>query len=103
MATASLFLMTPIPAGTVNVAATTSTGNVQINANGATIRVKNIDVNNVAFINFGDSTVTAAVATGIPIGPGDIAGFTRAAGWTHAAAITGTGTATVYFTAGDGS
>lgn len=94
-------LFTPL-ANTVNIAGTTSTANVALGAVGKTIRVKNLDATNAAFINFGDSTITATTAAGIPIGPGEVAGFTRGPGVTHAAAITASSTATVYFTPGEG-
>jgi hypothetical protein len=96
-------LFTPKAAGTVNIAATTSSAAVALVRTGSSqVRVKNIDTTNVAFINFGASTVTAVATTGIPIGPGETCGFTLPAEFTHAAAITAASTATVYFTPGNG-
>jgi hypothetical protein len=96
-------LFTPKAAGTVNIAATTSSARVALAINSGTfqVRVKNLDTTNAVFINFGDSTVTAAVATAIPVGPGETCGFSIS-GSTHVAAITAAATATVYFTPGNG-
>lgn len=98
-------LFTPKSAGTVSISATTSSGSspVALARTGSNqVRVKNIDTTNVAFVNFGISTVTAATTTGIPVGPGETCGFTLPAEATHAAAITAASTATVYFTPGNG-
>ena len=96
-------LFTPNAAGTSHIDATTSTGSVALAPLGGNqVRVKNVDATNVVFIAFGTSAITAVVATGIPLGPGDVAGFTLPGGTTHAAAITATGTASVYFTPGNG-
>ncbi len=55
----------------------------------------------IAFIEFGDLTVTAVVGTGTPILPGSILILTPPAAATHVAAI---GTAgTLYFTSGRGA
>ena len=96
-------LLTPKTAGTVNIAATTSGASVALGPQGRVIRVYNADTTNIAFIEFGDAAVVASASTGVPIGPGQVAGFTRAESITHVAAITGTSTATVYFTPGDGA
>jgi len=96
-------LFTPKAAGTVNIAATVASANVLLNRLGQDqLRVKNLDATNAAFINFGNASVTASAATGMPVGPGETLGVTLAIDWTHAAAITGAATATVYFTPGSG-
>ncbi len=98
-------LFTPKAAGTVTVAATTSSGStrVALSMSGChQLRIKNIDTTNVAFINFGGASVTAALATGMPIGAGETVGITVPEEWTHAAAITASSTATVYLTPGNG-
>jgi hypothetical protein len=71
------------------------------------IRVKNIDTTDIAYINFGDSTVVATVPAGatpgsMPIGPGETGGFSVPEGTTHVAAICTAGTPIVYFTPGNG-
>ncbi|WP_430438989.1 hypothetical protein [Shinella sp.] len=43
-----------------------------------------------------------ALVTDTPVLPGTVEIFTIPTGMTHVAGITSTGTATVYFTAGDG-
>lgn len=64
------------------------------------IRVISAVANAIAFIKFGDATVTAAV-TDTPILPGTVEVFTIPPGVTNVAAI-GTNGTTLYFTAGDG-
>jgi hypothetical protein len=62
--------------------------------------VTSLAANAIAFIEFGDSSVTAALATGTPILPGTIMTFSIAASVTTMAAI---GTAgTLYVTCGHG-
>lgn len=62
----------------------------------------------IAFIAVGDDTVTATVPTnatpvkGFAILPGSKEPITVAPGQTHLAAVTSTGTATLYLTSGDG-
>jgi hypothetical protein len=57
-----------------------------------------------AFVNFGDVTVTAAVATGMPVLAGNVEVFTIAPGDTYIAAICDTGeSATLYITSGFGA
>ena len=95
-------LFTPKPAGTVNIVATGSSARILLNRLACRqLRIKNISAADVAFVNFGDVTVTAATTTGMPIGAGETVGITLAEDWTYAAAVTG-GTSTVYFTPGNG-
>lgn len=97
-----------VPAGTVNIAATTSSANValSIGSNGVgerpQVRVYNAGTTPV-FIAFGASAVAATTAVGIPIAPGGPENFTLPFGATHVAAIYGTGSGTVYFTSGFGA
>jgi hypothetical protein len=92
------------PAGTVNVAATTATGSVALPLVARDqIMVTNDAGGSLAFIAFGDSTVEADDATSTPVLPGAAYVFTINPNTTHMAAITGTGTATVYATAGQGA
>lgn len=90
---------------TVNLAATSSTGNVALTGvgNGGTVRVLN-NGSEAVFINFGTSSaVTATLAAGIPIPPGIPEAFCVPAGITHVAGITASGAATIYFTTGQGA
>jgi hypothetical protein len=95
--------------GTTSITSAVTTANVLLTKPAAcnVIRVKNIDADNVAYINFGGSTVEATVPAGatpgsIPIGAGETAGFSVPEGTTHAAAICTAGTPIVYFTPGNG-
>jgi hypothetical protein len=95
------------PAGTISLAVTSSTGAAKLtNVNPQAVRVYNAGTA-VAFIKAGDSTVTAAT-TDLPIAPGvvevlDMKATFGTAPLTHIAGITSSGTATVYFTCGQGS
>lgn len=113
LAAAAALLLLAVPAGaqtafrtdgaaTVTLAATATTGRVQIQAAvGGTqnVRVYNAGTGAV-FVNCGDVTVVATVAAGLPIAPGtvEIIGCNQ----THIAGITSTGTATLYVTPGTG-
>lgn len=88
---------------TAQIAATTSTGSVALGGSGPQIEVTN-EGPNTAFVAFGGSGVTAAAATGYPVlaGQSKAVSSGKKTSVTHAAAITASGTATVYFTMGDG-
>lgn len=89
---------------TVNLALSTSTGNVALPGvgNGANVRVYNAGTT-AGFITFGTaSTVTAALATSMPIPPGAVEMFTLPAGITYVAGISASGAPTLYFTTGQG-
>lgn len=98
----------PITGATISVAATTSSGSAAFGAelpqgefdvlvtNGGTV---------LAFVDFGNGAPTASAAdTPIPGGGSRVLRMTnpQKAPITHVAAITATGTATVYFTPGHG-
>lgn len=92
----------PGPASTVNLAAGTSTGNVQVQTGQfyGHVRVFNSGAVTV-FIELGNgSGVTAALATGMPIAAGTIEVI--ACPFQYIAAITPSSTATIYFTPGEG-
>lgn len=102
-------LFTPETQSTVTITSGTSTARVAltIKANATSLRIKNIDGANVAYVNFGDVTVTATVPSGatggsLPIGAGETVGISIPPGTTHAAAICSAGTPVVYFTPGNG-
>lgn len=91
-------------AGTVTLAATTSTARVALAKNVLNqVMVSSPSASSLAFIKFGDSAVTAAI-TDTPILPGTQKVFTVPSDGsvTHIAAITGTSTATIYATSGEG-
>jgi hypothetical protein len=93
----------PEPASTVNLAVTNATGRVQLaGTRGASkaIRVVNKGSADV-FIEFGDSTVVAAVATGMIVPANQTEVFDVGLA-THMAAITAASTATLYATSGVG-
>jgi len=89
-------------AATVTLAATATTGRVQIqSAAGGTQNVRVYNAGTVAvFINCGDVTVVATTAAGLPIAPGtvEVLGCNQ----THIAGITASGTASLYVTPGTG-
>lgn len=94
------------PAGTVSRAVTGTTASVALShatASGPTpnsILITSPSANAIAFIKFGDSTVTAVV-TDTPILPGIVMVFSIPPATTHVAAI-GTSGTTLYFTSGEG-
>ncbi len=93
-------VFTPIGA-TVNVAGTTSTGNVAIGTpmtGGRVVQVFNAGAV-AAFVEVGASGITAAATTSMPIGPGGTDYF-DIGNATHMAVITASSTAVVYATPG---
>ena len=89
----------PTNGGTVNLAVTSSSGNVAVQTNG---QVRIYDSGSVAaFCKFGTGAgLTATTTADIPIAPGSVEVMTATGD--HIACITATGTATVYFTPGVG-
>lgn len=65
-----------------------------------TVMVASLAANAICFIEFGDSTVAAAVANGCPILPGTVTIFSVGAGITTLAVIGSAGT--IYVTCGHG-
>ena len=89
------------PGATVSLDVTESTASVALSALLSNqVRVASPADNEVAFIRFGGSGITAAL-TDLPILPGTVEVFTVQDAWTHIAAIGTTGS-TLYFTRGDG-
>ena len=96
-------LFTPNTEATVSITCGVSTASVALNPKGAkAVRVKNIDATNIAYVNFGDSTVVATTTHSVPIGAGETAGFSLGSAQTYAAAICTAGTPIVFFTPGNG-
>lgn len=90
------------PGGTVSLAVTTSTGRVALPTSSKhQVMITSEPGGATAFIKFGDSAVNAAV-TDTPILPGAVYIFSVVHQDTHVAAITATGTATLYATLGRG-
>lgn len=96
---------TPAKNGTTTVGATTTTasGALKVPSARDQVMVTNAAGGSTAFIEFGDSTVTASATTSTPVLPGAAYIFTINPEMTHIAVITGTGTATVYATVGQGA
>jgi hypothetical protein len=95
---------TPLGAS-VSLAVTTTTGSVALTAvgdqGGMEVRLYNAGSATV-FVNFGISTVVATTAAGFPLPSGAIEIFTVGPAVTHVAALTASGTATLYATSGRG-
>lgn len=92
------------PGGTVTVAATTTSATTRValakSVTDQTLWVQNVAGGAVAFVNFGDSSVSAAAATSTPILPGSGQLITVGPDATHVAGVTGATSATVYVTSG---
>lgn len=89
---------------TVNLSVTTSSGNVALTGvgTGANVRLYNAGTATV-FVAFGTSSAAAATTSaGIPIPAGAIEIYTVGPTITYLAAITASGTATLYATTGQG-
>lgn len=97
----------PIPDSTVSISASTTSANVALSKTPSDrfqVRVYNAGSATV-FINRGSSTVTATTSNmPVPAGAIEVITFNNLPTnpITHVAAITSSGTATVYFTTGDG-
>jgi hypothetical protein len=90
---------------TVNLAVTTTSGaqalTTSLNSR-EEVRIVNAGTV-IVFIAFGASGVTTTAAAGMPILPGTAETFEVGADETHVAAITASGTATLYATTGRGA
>lgn len=90
------------PSESKSLAVTNATGNVALAGTGGGSDVVIWNSGSVAvFIKFGNATVAAAI-TDHPIAPGAIYTYRRDHDQTHVAGITASGTATAYFTCGEG-
>lgn len=106
---AGINLFTPRATGTTSITSGVASAAVALGntASERQLRIKNVDTTNIAFVEFGVSTVAAIVPSGatpgsMPIGPGETAGISLPLSVTHAAAICTAGTPIVYFTPGNG-
>lgn len=96
-------LFTPSYQGTVTKTTSTSSAATALNGKGIQVRMYNADATNIVFVEFGSSTIAAAVATGMPIGPGQVVGCSIDSAVTHIATIAGAATPTIYITRGNGT
>lgn len=95
--------MTPFQgntAATVNIDVSSSSQRVQIPNNNSSVRVMNNGTATV-WIAFGDVTVTAALASAMPVPPGAIE-VLRLSNAGYCAAIAAGSTGKIYFTPGEG-
>lgn len=94
----------PRPAGTDTLAVTTSSDRTRFHDAGTgkpgSVRLYNAGSATV-FCEFGGSEVVAAVASGFPLPAGGVETFNPQGG-SYLAAITASGTATLYVTPGEG-
>jgi hypothetical protein len=89
---------------TVNVAVNNTSTSVALGSSlsqyGPNVRVYN-NSSQTVFVQFGSSTVTAAVATSLPMAPNSVEVFTLSGG-TYLAVIASAAGGTVYATLGEG-
>ena len=90
------------PTGTVSLTATTSSNSVALPGGGESVVVTNT-ANAVVFIRFGADQTITATANDMPVLANGRIMLSVNPLISYAAAITGTGSGTVYFTRGDGS
>lgn len=93
----------PRVAGTVSIAATTASASVSVAA--ANVQSPHVSIYNAgpntAFVRWGVGAQTAVATTDMPIPSGATKTYTKGTADTFAA-ICATGTATIYFTPGEG-
>ena len=98
---------TPQNAATVNIDISSSNQRVKYSNDGFSQQVRVMNNGTAtAWIAFGDVTITAALATGIPVGPGvtEVYSITSTPGTSlYAAAIAAGSTGKIYFTPGVGN
>lgn len=104
----SVFAAEPIqvaPVGTITISATTSSAATALPGAGADT-LRQLEIQNAGsvavFVEPGISTVVAAVASGYPILPGQSKVVTIQRTFTHIAAISASGTQTLYVSVGFG-
>lgn len=94
----------PIVAATVNIAVSAASQRVAVSArSGGSVRVMNNGTATV-WIDFGSVSVTAALATSMPIGPGviEVLQCPDVGTAINVAVIAAGATGTIYFTPGEG-
>jgi len=90
------------PAGTVSLAAATSSASVALAGGGESVVVTNTAAA-LAFVRFGADPTVAASAADMPVLPGARVMLAANPLITYAAAVLASGTGAVLFTRGDGS
>lgn len=92
----------PFAANTVNISVSASSQRVEID-NCDSVRIMNNGTATV-WVDFGDGTVTAALATGVPVGPGvtEVLKFPAGGARLYVAVIAAGATGSIYFTPGEG-
>ena len=97
----SLTPFQPVAAGTVQITVGAASANILVASGNAyrQVRVMNNGTATV-WINHGDSAVTAALATGLPVGPGvtEVLTCPPSDGTLYIAAIAAAATGIIYFT-----
>ncbi len=96
---------TPSPAGTVNISVSGSTQNVSLAVTGGPQQVRIMNNGTAtAWVNFGPTGVTAALSTGMPVGPGvtEVITIPDFGATPYAAVIAAGATGSIYFTPGYG-
>jgi hypothetical protein len=98
---------TPYAAATKALSVSNSTANVQLPSSTRQVMLTTNSTDALCFIEFGGSSVTAVVPSGgtlggTPLNGGDAQMFTVPINATYVAAITSSGTATLYITPAEG-
>lgn len=96
----SMIPFRPSGGATVNIDVASASARVALTS-GEQQRVMN-NGTATAWIAFGDGTVTAAIASGMPVGPGVTEVITIPPGVTQVAAIAAAATGKIHFTPGSG-
>lgn len=95
----------PMPAATVNISVSAASQSVSLAVSGGPqqVRIMNNGTATV-WVNFGLSGVTAALATGMPVGVGvtEVITIPDYGATAYAAAIAAGSTGSIYFTPGEG-
>lgn len=93
----------PQKTGGTSLAVTNSSDRVELPGGRPTeVRLRTKPTDSDCFVEFGDSTVTAATATGLSLGAGSVEFIRIPINATYVAAITASGTATLYIHSGEG-
>lgn len=89
------------PGPTVSLAVSTSSASVDMGSQVVTVRVFNSS-SGIVFIRFADQPDPVATTSDLPIAPNSVEAFSLR-GARYVAAVTASGTGTVYFTDGEGA
>lgn len=94
----------PFPTSTVSISASGASQRVAFDSRGTRTQVRVYNAGSATvFIEFGDSTVTAATTSGMPIPAGAVEVLSISGDAAPYVAVISTGvTGTIYFTPGDG-